>query len=133
VTRYVVDAAAAVEYLLQTTLSLKIADIIEEAFLVAPALLDVEVLSVLRRAVLHRKLAEQHARLALEDLMVWQVDRIGHTNLLQDAWRHRQNVSEYDAFYVAAAHIYDIPLLTVDGPLSRASALRIVIRDIRLE
>jgi predicted nucleic acid-binding protein len=129
----VINASAAVEYLLQTTLGLKIADIIEGAFLVAPALLDVEALSILRRAVLHRKLAEQHARLALEELMAWQIDRIGHTNLLQDTWRHRQNVSGDDAFYVAAAHIYDIPLLTVDGSLSRAPALGIVVRNIRLE
>lgn len=132
-TRYVVDASAAVEYLLQTTLGLKIVDIIEGAFLIAPALLDVEVLSVLRRAVLHGKLEEQRARLALDDLVAWRVDRIGHTNLLRDAWRHRQNVSGYDAFYVAAAHIYDVPLLTADGPLSRAPALGIIVRNIRLE
>jgi hypothetical protein len=37
VTRYVIDASAAVEYLLQTTLGLKIAEIIEGAFLIAPA------------------------------------------------------------------------------------------------
>jgi PIN domain nuclease of toxin-antitoxin system len=37
VTRYVVDASAAVEYLLQTTLGLKIAESIEGAFLIAPA------------------------------------------------------------------------------------------------
>lgn len=132
-TRYVVDASAAVEYLLQTTHGLKIADTIEGAFLVAPALLDVEVLSVLRRAVLHGKLEERRATLALEDLMTWQVDRIGHTTLLQDAWRHRHNVSGYDAFYVAVAHIYNVPLLTADGLLSRAPALGIVVRNIRLE
>lgn len=132
-TRYVVDASTAVEYLLQTTLGLKIGDVIEGAFLIAPALLDVEVLSVLRRAVLHKKLAEQRATLALEDLVAWQVDRIGHTNLIQEAWRHRHNVSGYDAFYVAAAHMYDVPLLTADGPLSRAPTLNIVVRNIRLE
>lgn len=132
-TRYVVDASAAVEYLLRTTLGLKIAELIEGAFLIAPALLDVEVLSVLRRAVLHKKLEEQRATMALADLMGWQVDRIGHTDLLQDAWRYRQNVSGYDAFYVATSHLYDVPLLTADGPLSRAPALGIVVRNIRLE
>ena len=57
-TQYVVDASLAVEYLLRTSLGLKIADTIESAVLIAPALLDVEVLSVLRRAVLHKKLEE---------------------------------------------------------------------------
>lgn len=132
-TRYVVDASAAVEYLLRTTLGLKVADAIADAFLVAPALLDVEVLAVLRRTVLHKKLAEQRATEALEDLIEWQVDRIAHSRLIQEAWRHRHNVSGYDAFYVATARLYNVPLLTADGPLARAPLLDIIVRNMRLE
>ena len=132
-TRYVIDASAAVEYLLRTTLGLKVAEVIADAFLIAPALLDVEVLSVLRRAVLHKKLVEQRAGEALEDLAEWQVDRIVHLNLIQEAWRHRHNVSAYDAFYVAVARLYNVPLLTADGPLSRAPNLAITVRNMRLE
>jgi predicted nucleic acid-binding protein len=132
-TRYVVDASAAVEYLLRTRPGLKVADIVAGALLIAPALLDVEVLSVLRRAVLHKNLKEQRAALALADLIAWQVDRVAHAHLIQEAWRHRHNVSGYDSFYVAAARSYDAPLLTVDGPLSRAPALGIVVRNIRTE
>lgn len=132
-TRYVIDASAAVEYLLRTTLGLKVAEVIANAFLVAPALIDVEVLSVLRRAVLQKKLAEQRAAEALEDLIDWQVDRIAHPGLMQEAWRHRHNVSGYDAFYVAVARLYTIPLLIADGPLSRAPALNITVRNVRLE
>lgn len=132
-TRYVIDASAAVESLLRTTLGLKVARIIADAFLVAPALLEVEVMAVLRRAMVQKKLAEQRAIEALADLIAWQVDRIGHTNLIQEAWRHRHNVSGYDAFYVAVARIYNVPLLTADGPLSRASTLDIVVRNVRLE
>lgn len=76
-TSYVVDASAAVEYLLQTTLGLKIADAIEGVILIAPALLDVEVFAVLRRAVIQKRLETQRAMTALEDLVEWQVDRIG--------------------------------------------------------
>ena len=131
--KYVIDASAAVEYLLRTTLGLKVAEVIADVFLVAPALLDVEVLSVLRRAVLHKKLAEQRATEALADLAEWQVDRIAHPPLIQEAWRHRQNVSGYDAFYVAVARLYNVPLLTADGPLSRAPTLTITVRNMRLE
>jgi predicted nucleic acid-binding protein len=106
-TSYVVDASAAVEYLLQTTLGLKIADAIKGAILIAPALLDVEVFAVLRRAVIQKRLETQRAMTALEDLVEWQVDRVGHASLIQEAWRHRHNVSGYDAFYVAAAHLYN--------------------------
>jgi predicted nucleic acid-binding protein len=131
VTRYVIDASAAVEYLLRTQLGQKIAEIIRDALLIAPALLDVEVLSVLRRAVLHKKLEEQRAALALEDLVAWQVDRIPHAELIWEAWRHRHNVSGYDSFYVAAAHLYKVPLLTADGPLSRAPILGVKVQNVR--
>lgn len=130
--RYVIDASAAAEYLLRTPLGLKMADLVEGAFLLAPELLDVEVLSVLRRAVLRRRLADYRARLALEDLRDWPIDRIPHTGLIREAWHHRHNVSAYDSFYVAAARRYDVPLLTADGPLSRAPALGIVVQNIRM-
>ena len=63
--RYVIDASAATEYLLRTPLGLKLADVIEGAFLLAPELLDVEVLSVLRRAVLRGQLTDQRALVAI--------------------------------------------------------------------
>ncbi len=129
--RYVIDASAAAEYLLRTSLGLKVANIIEDGLLLAPELLDVEVLSVLRRAVLRRQLDEQRALRALEDLMSWHIDRIPHTSLLWAAWQHRNNVSAYDAFYVAAASLCDAPLITADGPLSRAPSLGIVVENVR--
>jgi len=132
VTGYVIDASAAVEYLLRTPLGLKITAAIEGVLLLAPELLDVEVLAVLRRAVLRRQLEERRAHMALGDLKVWHVDRIAHTELIQEAWRHWHNVSAYDAFYVAAARLADAPLLTADGPLSRAPALGIVVQNIRV-
>ena len=57
-TRYVVDASIAVEYLLRTPLGLTVADVLDDASLVAPELIDAEVLSVLRRAVLKGHLEE---------------------------------------------------------------------------
>jgi predicted nucleic acid-binding protein len=132
VIRYVIDASAAAEYLLRTPLGLKLADLIEGAFLLAPELLDVEVLSVLRRAVLRQQLAEQRAWLALTDLLDWPIDRIAHTVLVREAWQHRHNVSAYDAFYVAAARLYDAFLLTADGPLARTPALGIIVQNIRM-
>jgi predicted nucleic acid-binding protein len=131
VSRYVVDASAAAEYLLRTPLGLKVANIIEDGFLLAPELLDVEVLSVLRRAVLHRQLNEQRALRAVEDLMDWPIDRIPHRSLVWAAWQHRNNVSAYDAFYVAAARLSDASLITADGPLARAPSLGIVVENVR--
>jgi predicted nucleic acid-binding protein len=132
VSRYIIDASAATEYLLRTPLGLKLVGVIDGAFLLAPELLDVEVLSVLRRAVLRGQLTEQRALLAIEDLMDWPIDRIPHTSLIWAAWQHRNNVSAYDAFYVAAARLSSAPLLTADGPLARAPSLGIVVENIRL-
>jgi predicted nucleic acid-binding protein len=132
VIRCVIDASAAAEYLLRTPLGLQRADLSEGAFILAPELLDVEVLSVLRRAVLRQQLEEQRAWLALEDLLAWPIDRITHTVLIREAWQYRHNVSAYDAFYVAAARVYDASLLTADGPLARAPALGIVVQNLRM-
>jgi predicted nucleic acid-binding protein len=132
VSRFVIDASAATEYLLRTPLGLRVATAIEDASLIAPELLDVEVLSVLRRAVLRREITEQRAVLAIEDLVDWSIDRIPHKPLIWLAWQNRNNVSAYDAFYVAAARISDAPLLTADGPLSRAPKLGISIENVRL-
>jgi predicted nucleic acid-binding protein len=131
VSRYVVDASAAAEYLLRTSLGLKVATIIEGSFLLAPELLDVEVLSVLRRAVLRRQLNEQRALRAIEDLLDWPIDRIPHRSLVWAAWQHRNNVSAYDAFYVAAARLSEASLITADGPLARAPSLGIVVENVR--
>ena len=129
-TRYVVDASVAVEYLLRTPLGVSVAGMIESASLVAPELMDAEVLSVLRRAVLNGRLEEARARMVVEDLAHWPVDRISHRALAPLAWRYHQSVSAYDAFYVAAAH--DLPLLTADGRFSRASGLGVVIQHVHI-
>ena len=130
-TRYVVDASVAVEYLLRTRLGRNVAGEMEHAFLIAPELLDVEVLSALRRAVRQKRLAASIAHGAIADLVDWEVIRIPHRTLAPSAWRQRHDASAYDAFYVAAARAFDAPLLTADGPLSRAAGLGIVVQNVR--
>ena len=128
--RYVVDASVAVEYLLKTPVGLDVADIIDNASLVAPELMDAEVLSALRRAVLRRRLTEARARIVIANLSHWSVDRISHQELASVAWRYYQNVTAYDAFYVAAAYVHEIPLLTADGRLARAPGLDVVVQHV---
>ena len=129
---YVVDASVAVEYLLKTPLGLSVADTIESASLTAPELMDAEVLSVLRRAVLQGRLDEPRAQMAVDDLAHWPVDRISHLSLARVAWQYHRNVSAYDAFYIAAARVHGLSVLTADGRLSRASGLNVVIQHVRM-
>ena len=129
-TRYVVDASVAVEYLLRTPLGRSVADIVESSSLLAPELMDAEVLSALRREVLRGNLDESRARFVLNDLRHWPVDRISHQALAPVAWTYYRTVSAYDAFYVAAALTQDCPLITADGPLSRAPGLDVVVHHV---
>ena len=128
--RYVIDASVAVEYLLRTPAGLQVTPLLNDAFLMAPELMDVEVISALRRAVAKKNIAETRAVAAIEDLSDWQIDRISHRALARLAWRYRHNASAYDAFYVATARLYDVPLLTADGPLSRAPGLDVVLHNV---
>jgi predicted nucleic acid-binding protein len=129
---FVVDACAALEYLLRTRLGLRVEALIDDAALSAPELLDAEVLAVLRRHVLAGRLGEERAAEAIADLADWDVERISHRELVDVAWALRANVTAHDALYVAAARIRGGALLTADGPLARAPRLGVVVHDVRL-
>ena len=128
----VVDASAAVEYLLQTALGVRVGALIESADVAAPELLDAEVLAVLRREVLTGRLAERRATEAVSDLRDWGIERLPHKTLLDAAWKLRGHVTAYDALYVAAAQARGAALVTADGPLSRAPGLGVVVHNVRL-
>jgi predicted nucleic acid-binding protein len=130
--RYVIDASVAVEYLLRTQLGQQAEGIITDAELYAPSLFDVEIVAVLRRAALQKRITAVRAELALKDLATWPVQRIGADLLTKEAWKMWQFISAYDAFYVATARRCEAVLLTADGPLSRASGLGVVVHNIRL-
>ena len=104
---------------------------IEEAALFAPELLDAEVIAVLRRFVRSRRVSLKRALEALEDLVDWDVDRLPHRTLVTGAWALRDNVSAYDAFYVATATTVGAMLLTADGPLSRTPNLPVSVHNVR--
>jgi predicted nucleic acid-binding protein len=128
----VIDASVGVEYLLRTALGRRVASTLEAATLMAPALFDAEVLSVLRRATLTGRLAVTRAEEALEDLRDWDVERLALGPLLLEAWSFRENVSAYDALYLAAARLHGAPLLTADGPLARAPSVGVLVQNVRM-
>ncbi len=127
----VVDASAAAEYLLQTTLGLHVGRLLDGETLAAPELLDAEVLAVLRREVLAGRLARRRASEAVEDLRDWGIERVAHRSLLIYAWSLHGRVTAYDALYVALAHARRAALVTADGPLSRAPGIGVTIRNVR--
>jgi predicted nucleic acid-binding protein len=89
----------------------------------APHVIDVEVLSIIRRKRLQGRLDETAASLAVEDLQAWPGRRFPHRDLLWRAWELRHNVGGWDAFYVALAEVLDATLLTLDRRLGRIKGL----------
>jgi predicted nucleic acid-binding protein len=92
--------------------------------LAAPHVIDVEVLSIIRRDHLRGLLDGTAAQLATEDLRDWPGERYSHRPLLDRAWELRQNVRAWDAFYVALAEALDATLITRDRRLGRVHGLR---------
>jgi predicted nucleic acid-binding protein len=92
--------------------------------LIAPDLIHLEVLSVLRRRLSGRKLTARRAGAALEDLIDWPIETAPITPLLQRCWSLRSNLSSYDASYVALAESLDCPLITSDRRLANAPGSR---------
>jgi predicted nucleic acid-binding protein len=92
--------------------------------LIAPELIDLEVLSVLRRQVMAGKMPVARAQLALSDLADLPMRRVSHRPLLQRCWELRQTVTVYDAVYIALAEALGIALATADARLSRAPGVR---------
>jgi predicted nucleic acid-binding protein len=90
--------------------------------LAAPHLLDLEVASALRRAVHQGRLELDEADAAIRGLIALPgLQRFAHAPLLARAWEVRDNISTYDASYVALAEALGIPLVTADGRLARAA------------
>jgi predicted nucleic acid-binding protein len=85
--------------------------------------IDVEVLSIVRRDRMLGRLDATGARQAIEDLRGWPGERFGHRALLERAWELRANVRAWDAVYVALAEALDATLLTLDRRLGNVAGL----------
>ena len=122
----VVDASAVAELLLRRPVAERIERHIAEHdhALHAPHLLDVEVLSALRRLVAAGDASATRAEAAVADLLDLPLARYPHHVLATRVWALRENFSAYDATYVALAEALTengAPLLTADARLARAA------------
>ena len=122
----VLDASAAVDWLLRTPEGERIEQRIytpndpRSETLHTVHLLDVEFAQVLRRLVREGKLTSARAEEAIEDLAALRIVRYAPMLLLKRIWRLRQNLTAYDAAYVALAEELRAPLITRDQKLAAA-------------
>ena len=119
----VLDASAAVDWLLQTSKGQSIENRIysRNETLHAPHLVDLEVTQVLRRLALQRVVSEHRANEAVRDLLDLRITRYPHLVLLPRIWQLRHNFSAYDAAYIALAEKLGSILVTRDARLASAS------------
>jgi predicted nucleic acid-binding protein len=118
----VVDASALLEFLLQTSVGARVEARLfrDEDELHAPHLLDVEVVQGLRRLVRTGEVPSGRAAEAIGDLTDLDLHRHAHVDLMARAWKLRDNISAYDAMYVALAEAIEATIITSDGPLAKA-------------
>ena len=119
----VLDASAAVDWLLQTPAGKRIENRIysPNESLYAPQLIDLEVTQVLRRLALQKVVPESRADEAVRDLLDLRIHRYAHYVLLPRIWQLRHNFSTYDAAYVVLAEVLHAPLITRDRRLASTS------------
>jgi predicted nucleic acid-binding protein len=129
----VVDASALLEVLLNTSASDRIADRLfgRSDTLHAPHVLDLEVAQVLRRYNLSGEINAERSEEALQDLADLPLNRYPHDVFLFRIWALRQNLTAYDAAYIALAEALDAPLITRDTALARVSGHRARVELIR--
>jgi predicted nucleic acid-binding protein len=116
----VVDASAALSALLNDGPARRLLAVEQ---LHAPHLIDSEVANVLRRKVATQQLDADAGWAALDAFRRLGMTRYPVFSLLDRVWELRNNLSAYDASYIAVAELLNCNVLTADARLSRASGI----------
>ena len=99
--------------------------------LLAPHLIDAEVVNAIRRQTKTGRIDAEVGRTAIGQWARLAIERITITGLLDRVWALRDNLSAYDASYVAMAEALRCSLVTADGRLGRAPGPRCAITVVR--
>lgn len=119
---FVVDASVLVAALVDSGANGDWAEsIIESGSIVAPELALVETANVLRRLERAKHISALEATSAHRDVLRLDLDLFPYEPFASRIWALRENVTSYDAWYIAVAEALACPLATLDVRLSRAS------------
>jgi predicted nucleic acid-binding protein len=121
VTIVVVDASTVVAALISSNETGRWAEsLFETHTLTAPHLMPIEVANILRRSVIAGDVSVEVASLAHQDLLMLRVELFPYAPFAERVWELRNNVTAYDAWYVALAEHLAVSLATADTRLARS-------------
>lgn len=117
----VVDASALLEMLLATASGSLVSERIRVSESInAPQLLIVECLQVLRRSERRGDIDTDLATALVQDLLALDIELYDHVLLADRIWELRNNLTAYDAAYVALSELLEATLITTDAKLASA-------------
>jgi predicted nucleic acid-binding protein len=90
----------------------------------APHLMPVEVANILRRAAAKGEITQDVASMAHTDLLDLRVELFPYAPFAARAWELRENVTSYDAWYIALAESLGASVATLDRRMSQAPGPR---------
>jgi predicted nucleic acid-binding protein len=90
----------------------------------APHLMPVEAANILRRAAMAGNISADAASMAHADLLDLRVELFPYAPFAARVWELRENVTSYDAWYIALAESLESRVATLDLRLARAPGPR---------
>lgn len=121
----VLDSSVAVAALIDTgSIGEWAESILGSGAVAAPHLMPAEVANVLRRSAAAGAVTADVASLAHAEMMARRIELFPYAPFASRVWDLRRNVTSYDAWYVALAESLQVPLVTLDGRLARATGPR---------
>jgi predicted nucleic acid-binding protein len=121
----VIDASALAEVVARSERAGQVEELLDGQLLIAPDLINSEVLSVLRGWLARSLIDLPSAARAVRNLTTAPIRRFTTSSLIDEMWSTWHNLTPYDAAYVVLARRSDAALLTLDERLMRAPALGI--------
>lgn len=92
-------------------------------YLVAPELMDIEVLHTLRKLEAQHAIPARRRAAVIDDFRTLRIRRYRHASLWDDIWKVRRNLTAYGGCYVALARQLTATVVTRDERLARASGV----------
>jgi predicted nucleic acid-binding protein len=98
-------------------------EVLASGLLQAPELVRAEATDIFRRLERAKLITTPEANAAQDDLMQLDIELFPFEPFAGRIWELRHNVTNYDAWYVALAEALNLPLATLEDPLSKSNGV----------